>query len=103
MEFLTDNEGRLLTKQEIEELYKSEEGKALLKEYMLSAKIAFAANNAFAYLCELDIFKRDLSYDELQELCNVIYYCIKYSHWIDVEKFLMESTSSINRTDIPIC
>lgn len=100
---ISDLEGRLLTKQEVEELYRSDEGKALLKEYMLSGKIAYAANQAFTYLCELDIFKRDMTYDEIQEICNVLYYSIKYVKWNAIEQFLVESTFQANNDKTPVC
>lgn len=102
MNLLMDLEGRLLYREDIEELLKTDKGKALLKEYMLSGKIAYAAQELFNYLTELDKKPSEMTSDEIQNCCQVVYWSIKYAKWDAVEKYLRQAVSKANEENFNI-
>jgi len=101
MEFLMDHEGHLLNEKEIEDLVKTKQGVKLFKEYCLSGKIAYSAQQAFDYLFEKNKKVNDLDFNEVQEFCSVIYHSLKYAKWDVIEKYLVQACKEAKLQGFP--
>ena len=107
MEILMDmTTGRLLYREEIEAMAKDPSQREMLKSYMISAKVALAAQSALDYLNELDKKPSELTAQEIQDLCNVLFFCIRFEKWDKVEEYLRKAVGCANEMvykEIPLC
>lgn len=90
-EILMDLDGNILTSDQIKKMMETKQGCALIKEYTISALMAYTAQQMMNYLFELDKKATDLTFNEMQDLCNVGYFCLKKPDWKKIEAFLVDA------------
>ena len=101
VDYLLDHSGRLLTSKEISEMIKDDKGKLLVKEYCISAKIAHAVQQTLDYLLELDKRPSEMTYDDIQKVCAVLYNDFRYTKWDKIEKYLVEISKEAKLQGFP--
>ena len=47
-----------------------------MQEYMAKAKVALSVTNALAYLEKNNLLARDLTAEECQNICDIVYFCM---------------------------
>jgi len=68
---LMDDNGRFLSPEEILAMSKTEDGKELLKKYILRARTALAVHEMLTYFDELGVLSRALTAEEQQNMCSL--------------------------------
>jgi|WetSurMetagenome_2_1015567.scaffolds.fasta_scaffold883966_2 hypothetical protein len=101
MDILLTREGMILNAEEIEEMRKTDEGKRKLREYMFSAKTAYATNALLDYLeREAHILSRPFTAEEQQIICSLIYWAIFDSKWSLIDAYIRDVVKAYEKGDL---
>jgi hypothetical protein len=82
-------------------LRKTDEGKRKLREYMFSAKTAYATNQLLSYLeNEAHILSRNFTAEEQQIIVALIYHCVFDAKWSHIDTYIRDVVRSYEKGDL---
>lgn len=91
-ELIIDWEGRLLKKEDIAKLKKTEAGRKRLHSYIFGARAGYATQQILSYLeNEVKAFGRKLTEEEMQNVCGILYFCVFEAHGNKIEEWIRET------------
>ena len=84
-------DGQLIGDEEIKRIEQTPEGMHRLAMIKISSRVAYAAMQMIGYLKnDLDVLTRNMTYQEREDFCNVLYHSLLKSSQEEIDRYIEE-------------